>query len=303
MRRRVAVFAAVAWLALGAFGVGSYAHDYYVYRGFGPPHNPPGVPAGSLRKVRFFSPALGGERSYDIYRPPGYAAAAAHGRRFGVLYLLHGSPGWPRLFVDAGALTVAFDTLIAHHRVKPFLIVMPDGRDGTFRSDTEWADTGHGRFESFALDVVLAVDARWPTVSDRRHRVLAGNSEGAYAAANLALRHLATFGAFEAWSGYFRQTRAGVFRHASPATLRANSPLDLAAGLRAAIARAPLHANLYGGAQDPDTRQLAPFAAALRAAGAQVSTDILHGRHDWRLWRRRMPAMVLWAAAQLGAAR
>ena len=86
----------------------------------------------------------------------------------------------------------------------------------------------HGRYESFVLDVVRAVDARWRTVPDRAHRVLAGNSEGAYAAANLALRHPATFGAFEGWSGYYRQTRTGVFKHASAARLRANSPIDLA---------------------------------------------------------------------------
>ena len=52
------------------------------------------------------------------------------------------------------------------------------------RMEPEWADTPHGRYESFVLDVVRAVDARWPTLADRRHRVLAGNSEGAYAAAN-----------------------------------------------------------------------------------------------------------------------
>jgi enterochelin esterase-like enzyme len=252
--------------------------------------------------VRFDSPALGPHRTYDVYLPPGYAAAVARGQRFGVLYLLHGSPGWPRLFVNAGALGVALDTLVAQHAVKPFLIVMPDGRDGSFKSDTEWADTAHGRYESFVLDVVRAVDRRWPTVPDRAHRVLAGNSEGAYAAANLAVRHLTTFGAFEAWSGYFRQTPGGVFRHASAAELRANSPMEHVTARRVAIARLPLNAYLYGGAQDPDTRELAPFASALRAAGATVTTDVRSGGHDWQLWRSRTPAMLRWAAARMAGA-
>ena len=104
----------------------------------------------------------------------------------------------------------------------------------------------HGRYESFVLDVVHAVDRRWATVPDRAHRVLAGNSEGAYAAANVALRHLRTFGAFEAWSGYYQQTASGVFKHASPTQLRANSPATVVTGLRASIARLPLanHAQL-----------------------------------------------------------
>jgi enterochelin esterase-like enzyme len=303
MRRRLVAVLVMAWLIVGGYGVWSYAHDYYVYRGFGPPKNPPGVPAGRLLGVRFTSLALGGQRSYDIYLPPGYAAAAAHGRRFGVLYLLHGSPGWPRLFVNAGATGVALDTLVARRAVAPLLIVMPDGRDGSFTSDTEWANTAHGRYESFLLDVVRAVDRRWPTIADRAHRVLAGNSEGAYAAANLTLRHLSTFGAFEAWSGYFRQSAVGVFGHASAAQLRANSPLDYAAGLRAAIARHPLKAYLYGGADDPATRELRPFAAALRSAGAKVTTDVRAGRHDWQLWRAQTPAMLRWAATQIGGPR
>jgi enterochelin esterase-like enzyme len=180
---------------------------------------------------------------------------------------------------------------------------MPDGRDGSFTSDTEWANTQHGRYESFALDVVRAVDARWPTVADRTHRVLAGNSEGAYAAANLALRHPATFGSFEGWSGYYRQTRTGVFKHASAAQLRANSPIDLAHARRAELARLPLHAYLYGGRADPATADLRPLARALRAAGATVTQQILPGRHDWRLWRTQTPAMLHWTAQQMGAGR
>ncbi len=144
---------------------------------------------------------------------------------------------------------------------------------------------------------------RLPTIADRRHRVIAGNSEGAYAAANLALRHLDGFGAFEAWSGYYRQTPTGVFKRLPASALRANSPVDHVAGLRGALAKMPLRAYLYGGAQDSDTRQLAPFAAALRAAGGRVTARVLPGRHDWSLWRAQTPAMLRWAAAAMSAKR
>jgi enterochelin esterase-like enzyme len=293
----------LAWVFVGCYGVWSYAHDYYLYRGFGPPRDPPGVDQGSLRSIRFRSAALGAMRTYDVYLPPGYAAAAAQGRRFGVLYLLHGAPGTPRLFVNAGALGVAVDTLVARHAIGPFLTVMPDGGDGSFAGDTEWADTRHGHYDSFVLDVVRAVDARWPTVADRSHRVLAGNSEGAYAAANLTLRHPATFGAFEGWSGYYHQTPVGVFKGATAARLRANSPIDLARTRRADLAKLPLHAYLFGGADDPATADLRPLGRALRAAGATVTERLLPGRHDWRLWRGQTPAMVHWAGQQIGAAR
>jgi len=301
MRRRGLILVALAWLMVGGYGVFSYASDYYVYRGFGAPRNPPGVASGKLVRIGLQSAALGGRRSYDVYLPAGYAAAKARGQRFGVLYLLHGSPGWPRLFMNAGALGVAMDTLVAQHRIAPMLVIMPDGRDGSVLSDTEWANTRHGRYESFVLDVVRAADHRLPTIADRRHRVIAGNSEGAYAAANLALRNLSTFGAFESWSGYFTQTRTGVFKALPASALRANSPADYVGALRRPLARLPLRANLYGGAADRDTRQLAPFAAALRGAGADVTHRVLPGRHDWRLWRAQTPAMLRWAAAAMNS--
>ncbi len=297
--RRLAGAIVVLWLAFGGYGAWAYATDYYQYRGFPPPRDPPGVTAGKLVQMSFRSAALGEERSFDVYLPPGFQPGA--GRRYGVMYLLHGSPGWPRLFIDVGALGVRMDTLVHRRRIQPFIVVMPDGRDGSLIGDTEWADTARGNYEGFVTDVVREVDGRLPTIADREHRLLAGNSAGAYAAANIALHHLDTFSAFEAWSGYYTQTPTGVFASASPARLRADSPLAQAANLRATIAKLPLAAKLYGGASDRDIGQLAPFVAALRRAGARVTTRVLPGRHDWRLWRSQTPAMIRWAAEQFGA--
>ena len=55
----------------GLHGAWSYAHDFYLYRGFPPPRDPAGVTAGRLLTVRFHSEALGGEHDYDLYLPPG----------------------------------------------------------------------------------------------------------------------------------------------------------------------------------------------------------------------------------------
>lgn len=299
-RRRALGVVVVLWLLVGGYGTWAYATDYYRYRGFAPPRNAPGVPSGTLKQMSFYSPALGERRRFDVYLPPGYRAGVAAGRRYGVLYLLHGSPGWPKLFLDVGALGVDMDTLLHRRSIRPFLIVMPDGRDGTLTGDTEWADTAHGNYEGFVTDVVHEVDQRLPTIADRDHRILAGNSMGAYAAANISLHHLDLFSAFESWSGYYTQTRTGVFASASATELRDNSPLAQAPRLRAAIARQPLDAYLYTGFSDSDIGQQAPFAEALRGAGAQVTARELPGGHDWRLWRSQTPEMLRWAAARLG---
>jgi S-formylglutathione hydrolase FrmB len=291
------------WLVVGLIGAWTYGHHYYLYRGFPRPKDPAGVSRGRLVAVRFFSPALGSRREYTIYLPAGYSRAASRGRRFPVLYLLHGSPAQPSEFVEAGDLAVAADVAFSRRHVPPFLIVIPDGRDGTYASDTEWADRPHGRYSSFVLDTVRAVDARWATLPDRHDRAIGGLSEGAYGAMNVALHNLRVFGAVEAWSGYYTQTPTGPFSGASRAELAANSPAEYVPALAAQLRALPLRAFIYGGAQDPDTLQLVPFATQLRAAGARVVARIYPGRHDWRLWRGQMPHMLAWTGQTFAGAR
>jgi len=250
--------------------------------------------------MQFPSRALRQRRSYLIYLPAGYDAMAAAGDRFPVLYLLHGSPGRPRSFVDIAQVTVDVDVLLAAHRIRPLLIVMPDGSDGSFESDTEWANTPHGSYEGFVLNVVSAVDARWPTQPIRSSRALAGNSEGAYAAFNIALHHLGTFGIAESWSGYFKQRRHGPFKHVPRSLMTVNSPLKYVASLAGALRRRPLHALLYVGEVDRDLDQSRKFATALAAAGGDVHYAEYPGRHSWRLWRSQAPNALVFADRWFG---
>ena len=290
----------LVWLLVGLYGAGAYGHDYYVYRGFGPPQDPTGTPGGRDVTGHFYSRALHRSRSYLVYLPAGYDAAAASGRRYPVLYLLHGAPGWPRQFLDIGRAGVALDVLVAAHQVRPMLLVMPDGRNGTYRSDTEWADTRRGRYESLVLETVRAVDRRFATQRGRAYRAIAGNSEGAYGAVNIALHHLSAFSILSSWSGYFAQTREGPFAGASPAQLNANSPLALLAALARQLGRLPLHAYVYTGLVDPDRGLSSAFAQRLRAVGGDVRYVEYPGRHSWRLWRDQTPSTLRYVDAWFG---
>lgn len=282
---------------LGLYGVAVYGHNYYQFRGFPPPKTPKGIPAGRYVHVKFFSRALGQERSYLIYLPAGYSAAARAGRRFPVYYFLHGSPGWPSLVFNAARLGVAFDELLHQHKIRPFLMVGPDGRNGTFASDTEWANTRHGRYDSYVIDVVHAVDSRWSTIRNRRARLISGNSEGAYAALNLSLRHLTTFGNVESWSGYVHpQAKKPPFAGEPLAVVAANDPSLRLAQVAGTVRRMGLRANLYIGKLDHDAPQVAAYAAQLRAAGARVTFSLVPGGHNWRVWRDHAPAMLEWAS-------
>jgi S-formylglutathione hydrolase FrmB len=145
------------------------------------------------------------------------------------------------------------------------------------------------------LDTVRAVDARWPTLPNRADRAIAGNSEGAFGAMNLALHHLDSFSIVESWSGYFRANRGGAFSHTTAAQRRADSPADYVLALARRLRRLPLHAFLYVGLADSDRGLSTSFAGQLRAAGAELRYAELPGRHSWRLCRDEMPASLAFA--------
>jgi enterochelin esterase-like enzyme len=235
-----------------------------------------------------------------IYRPPGYESAAARGARFPVLYLLHGGPSVPEDFVRVGSVPVTYDIELAARRVRPMLIVMPYGRVHGGPPDTEWSNTRIGRYEDLVLDTVHAVDRRWPTLADRRHRMLAGFSTGGYAAANVALHHLPTFGSFLSWSGYFVEDRSEAFKHEPRANLARNSPALYVPALRGALGRLPLSAFAYQGRSDHERTDLVPFVDRLRRAGGHVEYALYPGKHSWRLWRWRMKYQLQLASQMLG---
>jgi enterochelin esterase-like enzyme len=149
----------------------------------------------------------------------------------------------------------------------------------------------------FVLDVVHDVDHRFATIPKRRARGLAGDSEGAYGAINIALHHLPMFSVAQSWGGYFTQAREGVFAHASPQQLRENSPAAYVASLAPQIHRLGFRSWLYQGRTDTaDAAALRAFSDALHRAGADVHYGYFPGGHDWGLFRALTPKMLVAAS-------
>jgi enterochelin esterase-like enzyme len=300
LRTALVAAAALVWVGMGIHGAFSYGRAYDTYRGFPPPKDPVGVRPGHLYHEKFYSTALHQRRSFLVYAPPGYRAAAARGVRFPVLYLLHGAPGHPKKFVDVAAVGVALDTAVNNHLIRPYIIAMPGGSDGTFRSDTEWANTPHGRYETLVLEVVRATDHRFATKPGRRFRAIGGYSEGAYAAINIALHHLKLFSIAESWSGYGRAHHKGPWAKATPLQLFDNSPSYYAPTMTPQLKRRPLYAYLYSGASDKGMRGQRHLADVLALSGAHVRFATFPGSHDWALWRGQTPRMIEWAGRMFG---
>ncbi len=302
--RLVVAVVTTALVIVGLVGAYSYWESYFQHRGFATVAFLPHARRGQLRTVRFYSRALHREADYIVYTPPGYAQGPAGGdrTRYPVYYLLHGSPGRPVVFRDIAQLPVRMDNLISRHRMRPMILVFPDGRVGASTySDSEWANTPSGDFAGYVVNVVRDVDHRFRTLAHRDDRVLAGFSAGAYGATNIALHNLRLFANLQSWSGYYIETRSGVFANAGTATLNANSPLDYVHRLRGLIAGHPLRAFLFVGRDDGDSPQIGPMASALAAAGAVVTWALYPGGHDWQLWHAHLDQMLILASHDTSA--
>jgi enterochelin esterase-like enzyme len=252
-----------------------------------------GETGGTLTTVHFYSQALHKEADYVVFTPAGYGP----GQALPVFYMLHGMPGMPMGFTTHAETEVRLEQLIRAGVVRPMILVFPDGRiDGRTQSDSEWANTQAGNYESLVADIVRNVDQRYATLPCRQERALAGLSAGAYGAANVGLHQVDLFGLVQVWSGYFTETHNGVFAHADPATMAYNSPIDYVRTMRGALRRYPLRIFVYAGRDDHAARQVPAMAAALQAEGAHESWALYPGGHSWKTWTPHVDQMLIMAS-------
>jgi enterochelin esterase-like enzyme len=142
----------------------------------------PRVEGSGLSFHTFRSHAAGTEVSFHIYAPPAYAADP--GRRFPVVYWLHGSGGGVS---GISRLSSRVDEAVATGRVQPFLLVFVNGlRMGMY---VDWAN-GRAPLETVIVQELRPhVDANWRTIATREGRLLDGFSMGGYGAGRFGFRY------------------------------------------------------------------------------------------------------------------
>jgi hypothetical protein len=228
----------------------------------------------SIDEARYSSSALHAGGKLYVYLPPGYASTTA---RYPVLYLLHGNNQPATAFLQIG-LQGELDSLIAHHVIPPLLAVMVQGGPG--------ANNWRYSYERYVLEAQQLIDRMLPTIPTRGARAIAGDSMGGYGAMNIALGNPFRFGVVESWLGFFN----GLEGELSSA--------------RPVLKQIGLHALLYGGASDriADPAEDAPFAAALRKAGASAKSTVYPGEHSLETLEAHLASMLTYAGRELAKA-
>jgi len=136
------------------------------------------LPHGSVASVDYWSSSLKARRRAHVYTPPGYEKAGEKGgaQRYPVLYLVHGAGDNDESWTGIGHAHQILDRLIAQGKVKPMIVVMPDGHtpDAARAIDFHAHDFG----DDLTRDLIPLVDKTYRTVATPDARAMAGLSMG-----------------------------------------------------------------------------------------------------------------------------
>lgn len=150
--------------------------------------------AASVDTIDIYSAAMRKTLKAAVTLPANYKKSD---RPFPVLYLLHGGQGSFRDW-----LTQTTDKTLLHKLADQYniIIVNPEGGLISYYFDSH-IDKG-SRYETFiSEEVIEKIDATYPTIKDRKGRVIAGLSMGGHGAMFIAGRHPELFCAAGSMSG------------------------------------------------------------------------------------------------------
>ena len=167
--------------------------------GFDTPRND--IKKGKIDTIIYVSKTVGTKRRALVYTPPSYTK----GKKYPVLYLLHGIGGDEKEWLRGGQPQVILDNLFAENKVKPMIVVMPNGR--AMKDDRAIGNImAQDKVEAFAAfekdllnDLIPFIEKRYPVLTDKENRAIAGLSMGGGQSLNFGLRNLDKF----AWVGGF----------------------------------------------------------------------------------------------------
>ncbi len=227
-----------------------------------------GVPHGAVTRHYFHSSVTGKEEICLVYTPASFDPS----KKYPVLYLQHGygenEIGW----VYQGHLGRIADVLLAEGKMKEMIIVMGNGM-------TRCGEKGGRQFGLFPkvllADLIPFIEEKYPVLTDKWHRAMAGLSMGSYQTSIVTLSNPDMFG----WAGLF----SGFLRFPGAAGKEEHL----------ALLKDAEHFNesfrVFYRAMGTDDQFFDSFAADdeyLEGKGLNMIRRTFPGGHDWSVWRR-----------------
>ncbi len=263
----------------------------------------PDIPHGTVSAVWYPSEILKEKsRRMEVYTPPDYMTSNA---RYPVLYLLHGANGDEDAWVYMGRANIIMDNLIAAGKVKPMIVVIPNGEAAQIVSQgygygptprpraatTAGAGRGapaapgaggagrgatggarsqvyEGSFpQSLAQEIVPFIDRNYRTLAHKENRAIAGFSMGGAHTVQTTNNNPSMF----SWIGVFS---AG-----------GQDTPEFAAALTKVKEAGVRHYYVAAGTTDTALEGAKTLYAVAQKVGLPASWHDSPGAHYWFVWR------------------
>jgi enterochelin esterase family protein len=241
------------------------------------------VPHGELHRHFYHSKIAGDERDFYVYTPPSYDPHS--GKRYPVLYLLHGYSDDATAWSSVGMANVILDNLITRNQAQPMIIVMPLGYGTMDVVHAGWERLREAglwqrnleKFRDALLDEVLPqAEKAYRIQAEANSRAIAGLSMGGSESLMVGLNHLERF----SWVGAFSSGGLNTNYTAEFPSLneKANKKLKLLW--------------IGCGEQDHLINDNQKFRDWLQSQGVHCTWVQTPGQHSFRVWRRYLAQLA-----------
>ena len=138
-----------------------------------------------IQHKTFRSQSMGADVGYCIYLPPDYEKSERTGKRYPVVYYLHG--GRPGSELKSVGLSVFIEKAIRSNRIPPMIYVFINGGP---MSHYDYPQIENGQGESvFIEELIPHIDSAYRTIASRTGRGIEGFSQGGRGTTRIMFRH------------------------------------------------------------------------------------------------------------------
>ena len=239
------------------------------------------IPHGDVQQVWYDSPSLGIQRRMSIYTPAGYDK----GKKYPVLYLLHGAGGDEEAWLTLGRTQQILDNLIALDKAVPMIVVMPNGNAtddaSPLMTGREHKNHPATTYQEGFGDIINYVQKHYKVKRGAANTALAGLSMGGFHTFSISLLRPGQFGYLGLFSAAVRMDR----RSQKPIDVQLEESAEVSAQIEAVFRAKPSLYWIAIGKDDFLYQQNAGLRRYLDKKGYAYEYHESEGGHTWRNWR------------------
>ena len=239
------------------------------------------IPHGDVQQVWYDSPSLGIQRRMSIYTPAGYDK----GKKYPVLYLLHGAGGDEEAWLTLGRTQQILDNLIALGKAVPMIVVMPNGNAtddaSPLMTGREHKNHPATTYQEGFGDIINYVQKHYKVKRGAANTALAGLSMGGFHTFSISLLRPGQFGYLGLFSAAVRMDR----RSQKPIDVQLEESAEVSAQIEAVFRAKPSLYWIAIGKDDFLYQQNAGLRRYLDKKGYTYEYHESEGGHTWRNWR------------------